>query len=73
MATGIEGPGSRTEWVDSPRHARALDLWRGGTVPGATFVDCASFVVMRELRSDGYLGFDRHFPAAGFAAVARQP
>ena len=61
--------GYRTEWVDPRRHAMALESWRAGRVSGASFVDCASFVVMREVGIDRFLGFDRHFSAAGFHPI----
>jgi len=61
--------GYRTEWVDARRHALALESWRSGRVSGTRFVDCSSFVVMREVGIDRFLGLDRHFLAAGFHSV----
>jgi predicted nucleic acid-binding protein len=34
-----------------------------------SFTDCASFVVMRELRLSQALTTDHHFPQAGFEAL----
>jgi len=38
-----------------------------------SFTDCASFVVMRELRLSQALTTDGHFAAAGFETLLRTP
>ncbi|MBI5585821.1 MAG: PIN domain-containing protein [Deltaproteobacteria bacterium] len=54
------------EWVDHSLHERAVrELKRIGT-RGVSFVDCLSFVVMREKGIKRALAFDPDFTAQGF-------
>jgi predicted nucleic acid-binding protein len=49
----------------------ALQLFGSRPDKGWSMVDCASFVIMRELRIDEALTFDSDFIQAGFQALLR--
>jgi len=38
-----------------------------------SFTDCTSFVVMKEFKLQGVIGFDHHFRQMGFATLPLQP
>lgn len=49
----------------------AFQLYASRPDKGWSMVDCASFVIMRELRIDEALTFDNDFVQAGFQALLR--
>jgi predicted nucleic acid-binding protein len=63
--------GFRLEWVGPDRFAAAKAWFRKHADHAYSFTDCASFVVMRELRLRDALTSDRHFAEAGFRALLR--
>lgn len=56
-------------WVDAERHDRGLDLLQASRSETLSLVDTVSFVVARERGIERAFAFDRHFTAAGLAAV----
>jgi len=55
-----------TVWVDGELHTEALRfLSRKGT-SAVSLVDAVSFLIMRSHGITNYIGFDKHFLAAGF-------
>lgn len=58
-------------WVDEDLHRRGLIAWRAARRRGLSLVDCVSFELMRELRLQHALTFDRHFAEQGFTAIVR--
>ena len=57
-------------WVDGGLHTRAVEYLRQARQADLSLVDAVSFVVMREMNTSLYLGFDGHFDAAGFCRYA---
>jgi len=57
-------------WVDGELHTRAVEYLRQARQADLSLVDAVSFVVMREMNTSRYLGFDGHFDAAGFCRYA---
>jgi predicted nucleic acid-binding protein len=63
----LKTPGSMTIiWIDNLLHAEAVHELEIMPSSKISFVDAASFVVMRECHIDTYLGFDKHFSDMGF-------
>ncbi len=58
--------GIRIEWIGVARFDLAKAFFRKHADHGYSFTDCASFVVMRELRVSEVLTSDHHFAEAGF-------
>ena len=56
----------RLVWIAEERFESAKSFFRKHADHGYSFTDCASFVVMRELRIRDALTTDRHFTEAGF-------
>lgn len=56
----------RVIWLDEARHEAARREWERSGKRDLSFVDCASFVAMREEGITEALAFDRHFQEAGF-------
>jgi len=61
--------GVRIEWVGVARFDAVKAFVRRHADHDYSFTDCASFVVMRELRLEQALTTDGHFPEAGFRAL----
>ena len=59
----------RTEWMDQERHQKTVDLLLPAGRRKLSLVDCASFVVMRELGIREAFCFDAHFREAGFQVL----
>jgi len=58
--------GVRLEWIDSTRFDATKAYFRKHAAHDYSFTDCASFVVMRELRMREAVTTDGHFREAGF-------
>ena len=54
------------EWMTPDRFAAARDFMLKHLDQEFSFTDCASFVVMKELRLTDALATDKHFRVAGF-------
>lgn len=54
------------EWMTPDRFAAARKFMLQHLDQGFSFTDCASFVVMKELRLSDALATDKHFGIAGF-------
>jgi predicted nucleic acid-binding protein len=52
--------------ADEDLHRRGLIAWRSAGGRRLSLIDCVSFELMRELRVDHALTFDRHFADQGF-------
>jgi predicted nucleic acid-binding protein len=63
-------PALDVAWVDEDLHRRGLIAWRTAGRRALSLVDCVSFELMRELRIDQVLTFDRHFGEQGFALIS---
>jgi len=61
--------GIRVEWMQPSRFDAARAFYRRHDDHAYSFVDCASFVVMRECGLRQALTTDRHFVEAGFDAL----
>jgi predicted nucleic acid-binding protein len=59
----------RWVWIGEQRFESAKAYFRKHADHEYSFTDCASFVVMRELRLRDALTCDRHFVEAGFGAL----
>jgi predicted nucleic acid-binding protein len=59
----------RWEWIDPARAESARHWFFRWQDKDFSFTDCASFVVMKQLRIREALTNDRHFVQAGFQAV----
>jgi len=57
------------EWIDQERAEKALRWFFRWRDKSFSFTDCASFVVMRELRIHRVITSDHHFRQAGFEIV----
>ena len=64
-----ESPRLRVEAIDEERRERARSLFFGYRDKEFSFTDCASFVLMRELRIRRALTLDHHFQQMGFEVV----
>jgi predicted nucleic acid-binding protein len=64
-----QSAGIRIEWIDAARFAAAAAFFRTHDDHAYSFTDCASFIVMRDLRLRQVLTTDRHFLQAGFDAL----
>jgi uncharacterized protein len=59
----------RIVWVDEEIHRQAVAALRAAAKSELSFVDCASFEVMRQQASELAFAFDRHFEERGFATL----
>ncbi len=64
-----QSAGIRVEWMGPLRFDTTKACFRKHADHEYSFTDCASFVVMRELRLSQALTTDSHFQAAGFEAL----
>jgi len=53
-------------WVDQPVHEISVELWKGLGRNKLSFVDCTSFMAMRQDDIDIAFSFDKHFSEQGF-------
>ncbi|TAN45594.1 MAG: PIN domain-containing protein [Nitrospirae bacterium] len=53
-------------WLDEPMLMKAWEYFKKHSDKGYSFTDCTSFVLMKEMKIDRCLSFDRHFEQAGF-------
>ena len=60
-------------WVDPAIHKAAQRSWEEGGIRRLSFVDCVSFIVMREHGIDTAFAFDRDFQTAGFHVAGSSP
>lgn len=56
-------------WVDSQRHARAMDALLIIGRRDLSLVDCVSFEAMRAMDVDTAFAFDGHFAQQGFTCI----
>jgi predicted nucleic acid-binding protein len=68
-----QSAGIRIEWIGASRFDAVKAFARRHADHDYSFVDCASFVVMRELRLSQALTTDGHFKEAGFEPLLRAP
>jgi uncharacterized protein len=61
-----EATAFQIEWIDQNFHEKAVREMKRIGVRGISFVDCLSFVVMREKGIKRALAFDPDFTAQGF-------
>lgn len=61
----------RLEWIGPERFHAAADFFRKHTDKGWSFTDCASFVLMHELRIREAFTTDHHFKQAGFMPLLK--
>jgi predicted nucleic acid-binding protein len=66
-----QSAGIRIEWIGASRFDAVKAFARRHADHDYSFVDCASFVVMRELRLSQALTTDGHFKEAGFEPLLR--
>jgi uncharacterized protein len=64
-----QSAGIRIEWIGTARFDATKTFFRKNADHACSFTDCASFVVMRELKLTQALTSDRHFILAGFEAL----
>jgi predicted nucleic acid-binding protein len=64
-----QSAGIRIEWIGPIRFEATRSYFRKYADHAYSFTDCASFVVMRELRLREALTTDGHFAQAGFEAL----
>ena len=57
-----------TEWIDPARHHTAIEMALFAGRKKLSLVDCASFVLMRDMGISEAFCFDRHFREQGFSA-----
>ena len=58
-------------WIDSPLHNLAYALWLSLGRKNISFVDCISFITMRQHGIETAFAFDSHFQEQGFGKVQR--
>ena len=57
-------------WLDEILKRRAWDYFERHADKDYSFVDCTSFVLMKDMKVTKYLSFDEHFKQAGFSALS---
>ena len=57
-------------WVDAPVHNLAHELWLSLGRRRLSFVDCVSFVTIRQNKGEKVFCFDPHFAEQGFEILA---
>ncbi len=53
-------------WLDKQLKLKAWEFFKKYSDKHYSFIDCTSFVVMKETRVNHYFAFDDHFAKAGF-------
>ena len=53
-------------WIDADLHRRATEAWLRANRRRLSFVDCVSFVLIRQVGVEYALAFDKHFETEGF-------
>jgi len=56
-------------WIDGSMHNLAYELWLSLGRRKLSFVDCVSFVTMRQYKVENVFGFDMHFVEQGFEVM----
>ena len=56
-------------WIDSPLHNLAYALWLSLGRKNISFVDCISFIAMRQHGIETVFAFDSHFQEQGFRFI----
>ena len=56
-------------WIDSPLHNLAYALWLSLGRKNISFVDCISFIAMRQHGIETVFAFDSHFQEQGFRLI----
>ena len=56
-------------WIESPLHNLAYALWLSLGRKNISFVDCISFITMRQHGIETAFAFDSHFQEQGFNSV----
>lgn len=64
-----QSAGIRIEWIGTTRFDMTKAFFRKHADHAYSFTDCASFVVMHELKLSQAFTSDRHFTQAGFEAL----
>ena len=64
-------PVLQVEWIDESRHQTALEAALTAARRKLSLVDCASFLVMRQLGIEKAFCFDKHFHQQGFGVVPK--
>jgi uncharacterized protein len=59
----------RIEWVTREQHRTAMEMALAAARKKLSFVDCASFVLMRDHGISEAFCFDRHFRQQGFRTI----
>lgn len=54
------------QWIDQQAHNIATELWKGLGRNKLSFVDCTSFMAMRQNDIEKAFSFDKHFSEQGF-------
>lgn len=57
-------------WVDAPLHAKSVDYFSARATRNLSFVDCVSFVLMRQKGIRNAFVFDEDFAKEGFSSLA---
>jgi predicted nucleic acid-binding protein len=58
-------------WIESPIHNLAYALWLSLGRKNISFVDCISFIAMRQHGIETSFAFDRNFQEQGFDMVRK--
>ncbi len=53
-------------WLDKPLKLKAWEFFKKYSDKQYSFIDCTSFVVMKEMKVNHFFAFDDHFVKAGF-------
>lgn len=56
-------------WMDQERFSKARTFFLKHSDQSWSFTDCASFIVMKEMKVSAAMTKDRHFQEAGFAPL----
>lgn len=62
-------PVLRVHWIVESQHRMAVQMVLAADRKKLSVVDCASFLVMRELGIRDAFAFDRHFSEQGFRTL----
>ncbi len=53
-------------WLDMPLKLKAWEYFKKYSDKQYSFIDCTSFIVMKEMKVNHFFAFDEHFAKAGF-------
>ena len=71
LNTVVRSEALRLEWIGPERFHATVELFRRHADKDWSFTDCASFIIMRELRIRDAFTTDHHFRQAGFQPLLR--